>query len=141
MKVQVLNKLLTSERVYGAKFPFPPIALPVNDNGEICQPHSATKTHYTTIVLLLDEDVTPAIFEFSQEVMDGLLAYAKRHKGLDSVEILLSREDDSGKIRMRIGATEDDWDNVQILASPYQNMYDCLYGRYMERMGKKLNDT
>lgn len=141
MKVQVLNKLLTSERVYGVKLPFPPIAIPINEAGEICQPQMATKAHYATIVLLTDYDVIPAIFEFPQEIADGIYAYAKRHNGLDSVEILISREVDSGKIRMRIGVTEEDWGDVQILASPYQNIYDCLYDKYMLRMGKKLNDT
>lgn len=138
MKVPILNKKLTSERVYGIRLPFPPIALPAH-LGCISDPEHATDTHYATVVLVIDENNSPAILEFSQEVMDALLAYASRHRGLSNIEILLSRDNDSNELRIRVGETFDG-DDVQILASAYTNIYDGLYAKYMTRLGKELND-
>jgi hypothetical protein len=140
MKIRILNQLLTSERVHGVKFPFPPIAIPASKDGLVSAPDRAEKIHYATIVLLSDEDNAPAILEFSQDTLDGLAAYAQRHHGLSSIEMLLSREEDSAKIRMRVGSTLTAEDDVQILASPYQHIYEGLYNKYLSKLGKKLND-
>lgn len=139
MKVPLLNKSLTSERVYGIRLPFPPLAIPVDSAGRVCKPEDAQKTQYSTIVLLADENFSPAVFEFSSEIYSGLSAYAQRHVGLHSVEVLLSRDATDGRIRMRLGKTGDDED-VKILATSYQEMYDMLYDKYISNIGRKLHD-
>jgi hypothetical protein len=126
--------------VHGAIFAFPPIAIPVDDDGKVSYASDAKQAHYATIVLLADENNAPAVFEFPQDVFDGLAAYAKRHGDLSSIEILLSREADSGKIRMRIGASQNTPEDVTITASSYQSMYDSLYDKYMLKIGKQLSD-
>jgi hypothetical protein len=142
MKVMVLNKLLSSERVFGIRFPYPPISLPTNVSNVICHPELATRLHYTTIVLLSDRDNEPAIFEFSQEIFDGLAAYGQRHHGLQSIEVLISRDDISNKLRIKVGAssTATEVEEMQLSASKYQYIYDGLYNKYLSKIGKKLYD-
>ena len=119
-------------------FPYPPISLPADDSGRLCAAENATRAHYTTLVLVADDNNSPAILEFSESVLSGLAAYAKRHGDLSTIEILVSRDDD-GKIRLRVGKTTDS-DDVQILAAAYADVYEGLYAKYISKIGRKLDD-
>jgi hypothetical protein len=99
----------------------------------------ATSAHYATIVLVVDENNAPAILEFSKETLDGLMGYARRHDGLSSLEILISRDDD-GKMRIRTGRVFDNEYDLQMLAMPYNNAFEQLYKQYSTKVGIKLKD-
>ncbi len=138
MTIKLLNKILSSERVYGMTLPFPPIAIPAND-GKICKPEHATQTHYTTIVLVSDFNNDPYVWEFSAAMRDDLASYSARHSGLSSLELFISKDAGTGQPRIRTGPTLNPLD-VEILGSKYQKLYDSMYDTYMKRIGAKLHD-
>ncbi len=138
MTIKLLNKILSSERVYGITLPFPPIAIPSND-GAVSRPENSTQTHYATIVLVSDLNNDPYVWEFTPSTKDELAAYSSRHSGLNGIELLVSRDANTSKLRIRTGPTLNPLD-VEILASRYQKLYDSLYEKYMGRIGAKFND-
>lgn len=139
MKLQLLNKKIQSEHVLSVLFPFPPIALPINDDGRIETEESATKAHFATIVFNID-DAQFYILEFGERIKDGLLAYRSRHKTISNVEILLSREDD-GILRMTSGKTADHLNKIsKDELESLSICHDKLYDIYKLKIGKQIQD-
>ena len=138
MKIQVLNKLLKNDRVYGVRFVFEPQALPINNEGVIVPVNEATTAHFATVVLVSDLNFAPAILEFPLSIKDGLHAYASRHAGLKDIEILLSRESD-GELRMTTGRTAG-LEDVEVQAAAASSVSESLYNKYVSKVGYKVND-
>lgn len=139
MKLQLLNKKIVYDKVLSMLFPFPPIALPVDESGYIEKEDNAIKVHYTTIAYNIDDDIF-YILEFNERIKDGLLAYRSRHKTISNVEILLSRELD-GSLRMTSGRKIDIFtkvskENLDIMS----NCHDKLYDIYKAKIGKQIQD-
>ncbi len=119
-------------------FPYPPIAIPSNDE-KVCKPEHSTAAHYATLVLVSDLENNPFVFEFAQNTLDEISAYSARHSGLHGIELLVSREPTSENLRLRVGPSLDPSD-VEILASKYETLYQSLYERYLERIGSQLHN-
>jgi len=118
-------------------FPFPPVALPLNDEGKIIKENEATQAYYSTFVFSTKEEKF-YIFEFTEEIVNALLAYRQRHGTLSTLEILLSRERDSslrittGNIAVKVGFIP----KAQL--NEYSTYYNKLFDMYMSKLGKEL---
>jgi len=139
MKLEVLNKSLTYESgLKGVRFIFPPIALPINKDGEICsQNDSHIHVHYVTLVYVEDHKMVE-ILEFNEDVLNALKGYSYRHQSLIDLEILFSRES-NGELRMTIGRTSN-LTPMKEIQENYKHFYDSLSKKYLERYGYQTHD-
>lgn len=132
MKLQLLNKLLTSDSTHTANFLFPPIVLPITETGMLVPESLATNKHFTTLVFVKELDDF-CIFEFSQQLLDGLLAYRARHGTMFKFDVLLSRRDD-GVLNMTIGANNlNNADELKIKAERGKDIHNKLYSAYQDK--------
>lgn len=137
MKIPLLNKKLVHEKTTPVVFAFPPVALPISKQGELTAEDEADTVYYSTFVYDVNDEQF-AVFEFDQDVMDGLLAYRARHGSLLTLEVLLSREED-GKLRMTTGNP-----NVrpaliaQNQKEEFQQYHEKLFDRYMSKIGRTM---
>lgn len=140
MKIQVLNDKLVAGKCSSVLFPYPPVAIPLNEAGMIVPEASASKAGYTTIVYRLDDD-SFYLFEFTDEIVDGLLAYRSRRGTISNLEVLLSRDTD-GSIRMTTG-------NAKIKPNliskekyeEFLNYHNGLFDKYMSKLGRKMQES
>lgn len=95
-----INDLVGVGRFVTIRVPFVPKKIPVN-NEQIFTP-DAQNFIYSALVLQADSKIW-SIFEFGEDVMSVLKAYAFRHAGMQKVEIMVSRFED-GTLRLNIGA-------------------------------------
>jgi hypothetical protein len=139
MKVQKLNDRLVAGKSTSVLFPYPPVALPIDKAGKLVSEDAATDTHYSTFVYELEKEAF-YIFEFKQDVVDGLLAYRARHGTISNIEILLSRESD-GELRMTTGNTEVKPGIIsKTRYDEFLTYHDKLFDRYMSKLGVILHE-
>jgi hypothetical protein len=138
MKVPLLNLSLSEEKVVGVRLPFSPIKVPINQKHQVCSEEEATGYQYATIVLCTDDNDSPAVLEFNQNIMEMFSGYMSRHHSAANFELLLSRDQDR-TIRVSLGSIEKN-DNVEILESAYNHLCDSLYGKYINNLGRKVHD-
>lgn len=132
MKLQLLNSILNSNSVYTASFIFDPIALPISKIGYIVPEDNADNKHYATIVFIKELD-NFYIFEFDQNILDGLGAYRARHGGISKFEVLLSRRADS-KLQMTIGSHNFiNYEDLVARSEQIRDIYNKLYSAYKEK--------
>lgn len=139
MKIKKLNEQLVAGQSVPVLFLYPPVALPIDKQGQLVTESSASDIYYSTFVYSLQDD-NFYILEFGNNILDGLLGYRARHKTISNVEILLSREA-NGDLRMTTGGP-----NVKpgrVSKSRYEEYlayHDKLFDRYMSKLGQQLHE-
>lgn len=139
MKIQLLNKSLSKNKSTPVLFPYPPVALPISQEGFLVKETEAKGVAYSTFVFSIPDE-TFYLFEFGEEILDGLLAYRTRHKTITNVEVLLSRDSD-GSLRMTTGNTEVRPGIIdKSRYEEYLNHHDKIFERYMSKLGRKMHE-
>lgn len=133
-KIPRLNDILSDCNT--VLFIFPPIAFPLTSDNTICSIDSAVKNAYTTFVWSQDTR-SFALFEFSEDLLSGLMAYRYRHGSISDIEIILSR-DSSGNIRMTAGqkTTKDVIPKSEY--EKYKKFHERLADKYLGRLGQRI---
>ena len=132
MKIQLLNKILDETKPVAVSFLFPPIVLPIDDQGKLVPESNAVGKHFTTLVYSRDTKQF-FVFEFDQKILDGVSAYKTRYENLAKIEVILSRFS-SGAIRMTIGANNiSEIDQLLAEADKVKEDYNKLYQSYKDK--------
>lgn len=103
MKIPLLNKILKNNDIIPVIFTLAPVEIQLTESKIAGSDQISDGSFYTTIVFC-PKDCKYYILEFSQDILNGLLAYRERYKKLTNVEILLSRDEDNS-MRMKTGTT------------------------------------
>lgn len=139
MKLKIVNEELSKDEMRGVRFLFPPVAMPVDQQGRVCkiEPDAHPAIHYAALVFVEDSrDV--ALLEFSQRIMDALEGYAHRHDSLINVEILFSRES-NGELRVTIGRTAG-LTSMEVIRESCRHIHEKLSVKYLGKYGYETHD-
>jgi len=127
-----INDEIDADHLVSVRFPFKPARIPVSLDLRFDE--SQSRWLFASLVWLNEESVW-AIFEFDNEVMSVLSAYAMRNNGMQKLEILISRHKD-GSIKLNAGF--DSLEPVDTLVDTDQfGVMKGLADRLVERYRKK----
>ena len=136
MKLQIANELLKTDPT-GVRFLFPPVAIPVDEQGVVSTVYKSNSVQYAVLVYIEDQQI-PAILEFNKLVFNGLRGYAQRHDNMEDVEILMSR-DDSGEIKMMMGR-KSGLTGLSEVKDSLQTIAGTLASKYLDKVGYQTHD-
>lgn len=138
--LKILNEELSAEKLNNVLFAFPPVEIPINEEGYVVSKGEAPCSHYASIVY--DVNLKEfAILEYSRKFFHAVASYEQRHGRITDLEVLLTRHPDQ-KLKMSIGNTDkvNDVLSDNLLKTAKAEYHNNLIEHYKSLNGYRVHD-